>query len=84
MRISVQLRTLEAARAMRRWQRSCSSTRSIRNTPVYFEDLVPSGRTDSRTPTLDKVSQILFVVDLTHTKPGTAGRIWIRSAAFQK
>jgi hypothetical protein len=84
MRISVQLRTLETGRELRRWQRSVFLDSFDREHTVYFKDLVPSAGTDPGEPALDQVSQILFVVDTTNTKPGTSGRIWIRSAAFQK
>ncbi len=84
MRISVQLRTLEAGRALRRWQRSAFLDTINREHTVSFKDLVPSAGTDPGTPLLDQVSQILFVVDTTNTKPGTAGRFWISRAVFQK
>ena len=84
MRISVQLRTLEAGLALRRWQRSVFLDTFDREHTVYFNDLAPSAGTDPRTPLLDKVSQILFVVDTTNTKPGTSGRFWIKSAVFLK
>ena len=83
MRISVQLRTLEAGRALRRWQRSVFLDTFDQEHTVSFKDLVPSAGTDPESPLLDQVSQILFVVDTTNTKPGT-GRFWIKSAAFQK
>jgi hypothetical protein len=84
MRISVQLRTLESGRALRRWQRSMFLDTYDQEHTVYFNDLVPSAGTEPGKPLLDRVSQILFVVDTTNTKPGSAGRFWIRSAAFQK
>jgi hypothetical protein len=51
---------------------------------VRFDDLTPSADSDPEKPLLDEVSQILFVVDTTNSKPGSSGRFWIRSAAFQK
>ena len=84
MRISVQLRTLEAGRALRRWQRSAFLDTIDQEHTVYFKDLVPSAGTDPGKPLLDQVSQLLFVVDTTNTKPGTAGRFWISSAVFRK
>jgi len=81
-RIAVQLRTLEAGHAMRGWQRSVFLDTFDQEHIVDFKNLVPSA--DSGKPELDKVSQILFVIDTTHTKAGTAGRFWIKSAAFQK
>lgn len=83
-RISVQLRTLEAGRPMRRWQRSVFLDTFDQEHTVDFQKLVASAGTDSGKPELDKVSQILFVVDTTHTKAGTAGRIWMKNAVFQK
>ena len=84
MRISVQLRTLEGGRALHRWQRSVFLDTFDQEHAVRFKDLVPSTSTDPGTPLLDRVSQILFVVDTTNSKPGSAGRFWIRSAVFQK
>ena len=84
MRISVQLRTLETGRTLRRWQRSIFLDTFDQERTVYFNDLVPSAGTDPEKPVLDQVSQILFVVDTTNTKPGASGRFWIKSAAFQK
>jgi len=83
-RISVQLRTLEEGRELRRWQRSVFLDTFDQEHTVDFKDLVASAGTNPRTPVLDRVSQILFVVDTMHTRPGTAGRIWIKGAAFQK
>jgi len=84
MRISVQLRTLERDRPLRRWQRSVLLDTFDREHTVYFNDLTPSAGTDPAKPLLDLVSQVLFVVDTGHSKPGSAGRIWISSVAFQK
>src|SRR5206468_8942419 len=83
-RISVQLRTLEAGRATRQWHRSVFLDTFDQEHTVDFTDLVASAGTDPGKPALDKVSQILFVVDTTHSKAGTAGRIWMKNAAFQK
>ena len=84
MRVSVQLRTLEAGRALRRWQRSVFLDTFDQEHTVSFKDLVPSAGTDPREPPLDQISQILFVVDTMNAKPASAGRFWIKSAAFQK
>jgi hypothetical protein len=84
MRISVQLRTLDVGRTLRRWQRSVYLDTVDRQRTVYFRDFVPSAETDPPTPPLEDVAQILFVVDTTNTRPGTSGRLWIKSAALQK
>jgi hypothetical protein len=84
MRISVQLRTLDVGGTLRRWQRSVYLDTVDRQRTVYFRDFVPSVETDPPTPPLKDVTQILFVVDTTNTRPGTSGRLWIKSAALQK
>ena len=83
MRISVQLRALDAGRTLRRWQRSVYIDTVDRLHTVSFDDLVPSEGTANATLLLEEVTQILFVVDTTNTKPGTSGRLWIKSAALK-
>ena len=73
MRISVQLRTLDVGRTLRRWQRSVYLDTVDRQHTVHFNDLVPSAGTEPAKPPLEQVTQILFVVDTTNTKPGTLG-----------
>jgi hypothetical protein len=84
MRISVQLRTLDIGRTLRRWHRSVYIDTADREHTVSFDELVPIAGTDTPTPPLDEVTQILFVVDTTNTKPGTSGRLWFKSAALEK
>jgi hypothetical protein len=84
MRISVQLRTLETGRRLRRWQRSVFLDTFDQEHTVFFKDLVPSAGTPPGQPALAQVSQVLFVVDPANAKPGTSGRIWMKNAAFQK
>jgi hypothetical protein len=83
MRMSVQLRTLDAGRALRRWQRSVYIDTVDRYHTVDFDDLVPSEGSEAATPPLEEVTQILFVVDTTNTKPGSSGRFWLKSAALE-
>jgi hypothetical protein len=84
MRISVQVRTADPGRAVRRWQRSVFLDTFDQEHTVDFKDLVPIAATDTTKPVLSTASQILFVVDTTHTKAGTAGRIWMKNGAFQR
>jgi hypothetical protein len=51
---------------------------------VHFDDLTPVGTTHAALPTFADVRSLLFVIDTTNMKPGTAGRMWIRTAALQK
>jgi hypothetical protein len=82
MRISVQLRA-DADGTLKRWQRSVYVDTVDRSHTVDFAELVPSEGTDIAEPPLEQVSQILFVVDTTNTRPGSSGRLWIQSAALQ-
>ena len=81
MRVSVQLR--DGADPARRWQRSIYVDSPLQERTVYFDDLVPVGSTSERRPDLAAVGSVLFVVDANNTKPGSSGRIWIRSAALE-
>jgi hypothetical protein len=83
MRISVQLRT-GSGETLQRWQRSVYLDTADQPRTVHFRELAPSPGADQPTPPLDQISQILFVVDTTNTRPGTSGRFWIKSAALQK
>jgi hypothetical protein len=51
---------------------------------VYFDDMRPIGFTRTAQPSLADVRSILFVIDTINTKPGTSGRLWIRSPLLQK
>jgi hypothetical protein len=82
MRMSVQLRSDEAVPD--RWQRSVYIDRFDQDRTVLLDDMTPVGITRSEKPPLARVRALLFVVDLTNTKPGTAGQIWIRNATFQR
>jgi hypothetical protein len=31
-----------------------------------------------------EINALLFVVDATHARPGSSGRVWIRNAAFER
>jgi hypothetical protein len=82
MRVSVQLRSDEAVPD--RWQRSVFVDRSDRDRTVLLDDVTAVGRTRSEKPPLDRIRAILFVVDLTNTKPGAVGEFSIRNAALER
>ncbi len=86
MRISVQLRAGddqgEAARE--RWRRTVYVDGAAQERTIDFDDLRPVGDTHTVQPVLDGIRSILFVVDITNTKPGDSGRIWIRKAALER
>ena len=84
MRVWVELRAPRNAGHADRWQRSIYVAPGLEDRVISFDDLSPVGRTDTVKPELDRVRSLLFVVDPTHTKRETAGRIWIRQAALQR
>lgn len=84
MRISVQLRAVDADGITERWQRSVYLDTVDQDRTIYFDDLTPVGVTRTWRPAFGDVRNILFVVDTTNTKPGTSGRVWIKRAALQK
>jgi hypothetical protein len=84
MRISVQLRTSDVGRSLRRWLRSVYLDTTEREQTIDFDDLAPSPETDLPKPPLEQVNAVLFVVDTVNTKPGTSGHVWIRRARLQK
>jgi len=78
MRVSIQLRAATASQD--RWQRSVYLDATDRQQTVFFDDFTPVGATYSVAPDLARIRSVLFVVDVTNTKPGASGRIWVRDA----
>jgi hypothetical protein len=83
MRISVQLRTGPEAGEQQRWQRSIYVDATQQEHTLYFDDMMPVGRTETFKPDLAKIRSLLFVIDATNTKPGDSGRVWIRQAVLE-
>ncbi len=71
LRLSVQLRDA----AGRRWQRSVYVEAVAGMIVVPFADMRLVGGISTQPPDLQTVHSILFVVDLTNARPGTAGEI---------
>jgi hypothetical protein len=84
MRISVQLRTPDAGRTLRRWQRSVYVDATVREHVVEFDDMTPSPGTEAGKPPLDQVNAVLLVVDTVNTKPGSSGVLWVADPALQR
>jgi hypothetical protein len=78
MRVSVQLRG-----GASRWERSVFVDTVARARTVYFDDLTPIGAAGAWAPAAP-IDSVLFVVDLTHARPGTSGRLWISQPALQR
>jgi len=80
MRISVQLRSRNADR----WQRSVYVDPAGAERTVRFDDMTPVGSTPTPGAPLADVISALFVVDLTNTKPGSSGRIWLSNVRLER
>lgn len=83
-RLSVQLRVPDDGAAGERWQRSVYVGSFDQERTVYFDDLIPVGETRTWRAPLDKVRSVMFVVDTTHSKPGSSGRIWVRDVSLAR
>lgn len=83
MRLSVQARIDVPGGTPQRWQRSIVVGEVEREQSVRFEEMTPVGAADSATPPLDRVRNLLFIVDTTNTKPGTSGRVWLNRVRLE-
>jgi hypothetical protein len=84
MRISVQLRVSVPGAPDERWHRSVYLDPAERSQTVRFGDMTAIGHTRAPRPPLSEVHSAVFAVELTNTKPGSSGRIWITSAALER
>jgi hypothetical protein len=84
MRISVQLRVSVPGAPDERWQRSVYLDPAERPHMVRFADMIAVGQTRSPRPPLSEVHSLVFAVELTNTRPGASGRIWIPGAALER
>ncbi len=83
MRVAVQLRGGVGDSNNDRWQRSVYVDTVDQERTVLFDDLLPVGATHSPRPPLDRIRMLLFAIDMTNTKPGTSGRLWLKRVALQ-
>ncbi len=67
-----------------RWQRSVYLDETERQHTVEFEDMTPIGVTRTPRPSLDAVRDLMFVLDTTHAKPGSSGRLWFTSVELTR
>ncbi len=82
MRISVQARAMREGAVPDRWQRSIYLDEETREHSIRFADMRPIDRPASAAPA--SVYSLVFVVELTHHKPGTSGRLWISAAELRR
>ncbi len=76
MRLEVQIRRPSGPDGQR-WERSVYLDEQMRDVTVFLDDMRPIGATDTYSPDLSLIDTLLFVVDTTHTNPGTAGIVWV-------
>jgi len=82
MRVSIQLRGGEGVTD--RWERTVFVDRFAEDRTVDFDDLVPVGQTHTLKPPLASIRTILFVIETTHSKPGSSGSLWLRRVELQR
>ena len=73
-RISVQVRD---DRTGRRWKRSVVVGAEPREIVVRLDEMSFAEPRLGGRPPRGKLGSLLFVIDTTHTRPGTSGRVWI-------
>jgi hypothetical protein len=83
MRLHVQLRR-PAGQDGQRWRRSVYQDQRPRDITVFFDDMTPIGGSETPTPALDQISDILFVVDTDNTVPGQSGRFSIEMLRLER
>ncbi|MBK9241367.1 MAG: hypothetical protein IPL75_14170 [Acidobacteria bacterium] len=60
-----------------RWQRSVYVDATPRTVTIDLQDFAAVGVGLAATPPLELVRSLSLVVDTWHTRPGSAGRVWI-------
>jgi hypothetical protein len=74
MRLTFQLRA--PGPGDRRWGRSVYVDDMARTVTIAFDEMLPMGTATGR-PSLEDVSDLLFVVDTVHAKQGSSGQVWL-------
>jgi hypothetical protein len=82
MRLSVRFRSLGPP--AEHWQRSVYVDETPRDHTIGFDDVTPVDVVRAPQPDPRDIHDILFVVETTHTRPGTAGQVWLRNVLLQK
>jgi hypothetical protein len=78
MRLSLQFRDTTADR----WQRSIYADMLPRERTIRLDDFLPVGTTHVPKAAKADIRSLMFVIDLTNTKPGTSGRFWVGDPAL--
>jgi hypothetical protein len=80
LRLSVQLRAPGGATG-ERWRRSVYIDETARTVTVPFDEMTRVGE-GTGGPVVDRISDLLFVVDTTNARPGASGQIWIDDVKY--
>lgn len=72
MRLSVQVRAADADQGQR-WRRSIYLDPTPRDIAVAVGDMTPAGPTDTPTPNLSELDDLILTVDTVNTAPGSSG-----------
>src|SRR5262249_35113437 len=67
-----------------RWRQSAYFDQSERTYSIDFSQMTPIGIGLVRRPSPSDVRDILFVLDTTHTSPGSSGSLWLTSPSVEK
>jgi hypothetical protein len=84
MRLSVQLRAPGADADGERWSRGVFVDSTLRDISVFFDEMMPRGRTSAPKPPLATVQSILFVVDTVNTSIGTSGQVLVDDVRYER
>jgi hypothetical protein len=82
MRLAVRFRSLGPP--AEHWQRSVYIDETPRDHTIRFDDVAPFDVVRAPHPDPRDIHDILFVVETTHSRPGTAGQVWLRDVLLQK
>jgi predicted metal-dependent phosphoesterase TrpH len=81
MRVSIQVR-LPLGPDGERWHRSVYAGTAPRTVTLRLQDFEPSDGPTSRRPIVTRLRSLLLVIDTWHTRPGTAGTVWLSGIAL--
>ncbi len=80
MRLQVRLLPLTRSQM---WQGSVYVDEKSRESTIRFDEAQPLG-TSPPHPDPSTLHDILLLIDTTHARPGTSGRVWLKSAVLQR
>ena len=81
MRMSVQLRALGDA-GSERWRRSVYVDEMMRTFVIRFDEMRSLDAKSKAHPSLDRVRDVLFVIDGTNARAGSNGQIWLDDVKY--